>query len=126
MKSPTPVLPVERKALEELIADFRLSNWADDLGDGLPLVDRITSGGTITEGLRQIELLADEIACFYAERITSPPPQPAPGEVRVLTEREIRGLMDACVGRSPRDLPSAIQRKFAEVNGLHIKDEQHG
>jgi len=57
----------EREALQELIAGFRLSNWVDEDG-ALPLVDRITSGGDIGPAIEQIELLADEIAAFYADR----------------------------------------------------------
>lgn len=118
----------EREALQELIAGFRLANWTDDMGDGLPLVDRITSGSDIGEGVRQIELLADEIACFYAA-LSAPAPAPTderplvlelPDDLRVpldelaadaryLAARLANGTMSPSVGAD------AIKKKLAAI-----------
>jgi hypothetical protein len=76
-----PIDADERTKLAELIAGFRLSNWVDDMGDGSLLVDRITSGGDIGPGKAQIELLADEIADFYAARASQPVAVSEPMEV---------------------------------------------
>jgi hypothetical protein len=59
----------------------------------------------------------------FARALLSHPAAVQPKEVRMLTENEVRTLHTSMVGRSPRDLPQAIQRTFAAVNGLTLKGE---
>jgi hypothetical protein len=50
------------------------------------------------------------------DRVLAAAPVQAVEPVRMLTEREVRALMNECIGTSPRDLPAAIQRAFIRVN----------
>lgn len=87
---PTPQAPAdEREALQELLCGFRLSNFVDDLGDAGRLVDRLSVGPDISDGQAQIEMLADDIACFYADRAStgSTSQAPAPADERSEFER---------------------------------------
>jgi len=98
--------PPLRKEVQELLQDFRLSNWTDDMGDGLPLVDRVTSGDTIGPGIEQLELLADEICVLFADRAARAP------AVRMLTD-------------AARDVLAERQRQISAEGWTPEHDDEH-
>lgn len=59
----------DKRKAEEILKQYTCQYTDDENGDGLPLVDVLSSGNTIKEGQQEIELLADEFAdALAAER----------------------------------------------------------
>ena len=55
-----------RDKIEAALRSYHVSCFRDDEGNGLPLVDVLSDGGTIKVGLEELNGLADHIAseCF--------------------------------------------------------------